>query len=519
MPDRRMPLGILVVGCLLAIGPAGAAEDAAASARRRLPAYAADTWLSLAAMVQPSGLPADGLHRAPDGTWTASRYTSPTNIAAYLWSVLSAEALGLIEPDEADLRIGLTLTALDRMDRSHGFFYNWYDPVTTAPLSTWPRDGSRLRPFLSSVDNGWLAAALMMVGDAKPEFSDPAHALLEPMDFAFFYDAYDSSDPAAHPGLFHVGFWTDDGSYTQAHYGLLNTEARMISYIGITLGQVPPEHYYRLRRTLPPEQSWQKQIPDGEVQELGGVPVFQGHYTYRGLGLVPSWGGSMFEALMVSLFVPEADWAPGSWGVNHPLYVRAQIEFGRDAGHGFWGYSPASRPGGGYQEYGVPGLGTMPEGYPAGDVGVDPAPGHVITPHASFLALPFAPQEALENLSALASRFPVYGPFGFSDAVNVSTGQVAGSVLALDQGMILAAIANTLGDRFVQRLFSSGRVEAAIRPLVEPERFTAGGGEPRARPMPPAVVARLADPAHTLVGEPDDSSTAPDREAEELLRP
>jgi hypothetical protein len=100
--------------------------------------------------------------------------------------------------------------------------------------------------------------------------------------------------------------------------------------------------------------------------------------------------------------------------------------------------------------------------------------GDVVTPHALFLALPFAPQEALENLTALAGRFPIYGPFGFYDSVNVRTGQVAGSVLALDQGMILAAIANTLGDRFLQRHFSSGRVEEAIQPLIALERFTAG---------------------------------------------
>ena len=359
----------------------------------------------------------------------------------------------------------------------------------------------------------------MMVGDARPDLSGPADAMLRPMDFAFFYDAYSPAEPAAHPGLFRVGFWPDSGTYTEAHYGLLNTEARIISYIGITLGQVPPEHYYRLRRTLPPEQAWQQQRPGGEVQEIRGVPVFQGHYTYRGLRLVPSWGGSMFEALMVPLFVPEAEWAPASWGINHPLYVRSQIEFGRhDAGHGYWGYSPASRPGGGYREYGVPALGTLPGGYPAGEVtagATDTAPGYVVTPHASFLALPFAPREALENLSALAGRFPAYGPFGFLDAVNVSTGQVAESVLALDQGMILAAIGNALADRVMQRLFSSGRVEAAIRPLIAPERFTAGVETPSGhdearaltpgprRPLPVAgAIIAPAGSAPDLVGWP-----------------
>ncbi len=94
MFGRRMSLEFLVLGFILAVRPAGAAEDGAASVTRRLMPYAAATWRSLTAMVQLSGLPADGLHRAPDGTWMATPYTSPTNIAAYLWSVLSAEALG-----------------------------------------------------------------------------------------------------------------------------------------------------------------------------------------------------------------------------------------------------------------------------------------------------------------------------------------------------------------------------------------------------------------------------------------
>ena len=102
---------------------------------------------------------------------------------------------------------------------------------------------------------------------------------------------------------------------------MLNTEARIISYIAISRGQVPAEQYFRLMRTMPALQDWQQQVQAGRADDIHGVPVFEGHCASRGLRLVPSWGG-MFEALMVSLFVPEAEWAPESWGVNHPLYVR-----------------------------------------------------------------------------------------------------------------------------------------------------------------------------------------------------
>jgi hypothetical protein len=102
----------------------------------------------------------------------------------------------------------------------------------------------------------------------------------------------------------------------------------------------------------------------------------------------------------------------------------------------------------------------------------------IVTPHASFLALRYAPKEALANLRALAARFPIYGPLGFQDSVDVTAGLVSGCILALDQGMIMAAIANELGDDAMQHAFSDGQVEQAIRSLIAMEEFSAGPSRP-----------------------------------------
>ena len=83
-------------------------------------------------------------------------------------------------------RIAQTLDTLSRLERDHGFYFNWYDPATGAKLTTWPANGSPVRPFLSTVDNGWLAAALIMVANSVPQLRGQAEALLEPMDFGFF---------------------------------------------------------------------------------------------------------------------------------------------------------------------------------------------------------------------------------------------------------------------------------------------------------------------------------------------
>src|SRR5579883_982654 len=447
--------------------------------------YAQDTWRSFQKLTFPSGLPADSLPRRGDGWSDPVMRTSPSNIGAYLWSVVAAERLHLIGPAEAASRLKTTLATLAGMERIHGFFVNNLDPRTGAMLRISPWDARPIRHRLSAVDNAWLAVGLTMVANTAPSLRSRVSQLLEPMDFRFFYDPYDPTDPVSHPGQLRVGFWVPDRIY-YGHYGLLNTEARIISYLAIARGQLPPDHYYRILRTLP-ETSRQQQSPRGQTREYHGVKVFEGSYEYRGVRIVPSWGGSMFEALMVPLFVPEEVWAPRSWGINHSLYAAAQIAHGlEEAGYGYWGFSPAASPRGGYRVYGVDALGTWADGYRSFEV--DPslpasptrsAPGRrlghgVATPYASFLALRYAPHAAVANLRALCKAFPIYSPLGFLDSVDVSSGVAAGSILAVDQGMILAAIANQLADDAMRHAFSDGAIERAIRPLIAEEEFYAG---------------------------------------------
>lgn len=454
-------------------------SDLGPADRAMLSGYARDTWRSFDALAQPSGLPADMLCKNADG-WTTATYTSPSDIAAYLWSTLAAEDLNIIDREEATARMSRTLGALEKLERSHGFFYNWYSPKDGSILKIWP-GGGPVRPFLSTVDNGWLAASLMMVRNSRPHLRGTADQLLSPMNFGFFYDPYDATNPAVHPGLLRGGFYTDDNTFARFHYGMLNSEARIASYIGIALGQIPPEHYYRMSRARPPDGDDRMPTVRGEVREYLGVPVDEGYRTYRGLRVVPSWDGSMFEALMVALFVPEADWSPNGWGVNHPLYVRASIENATQDVHlPAWGTSPSSIPGGGYRVYGVTALSV--DGRKAESVGDT-----VITPHASFLALPFAPREAMNNIEVLASRFKAYGPHGFLDSVDLASGRVADCELAIDQGMIMAAVANVLVEGSIQRAFSDGKVADVIRPLIAPEQFGCGIESREARSSSPSV--------------------------------
>src|SRR5262249_46493363 len=159
----------------------------------------------------------------------------------------------------------------------------------------------------------------------------------------------------------------------------------------------------------------------------------------------PSWGGSMFEALMPTLVLDEPLLAPASLGQNDRAHVAVQRRFAREElGYPVWGMSPSSTPANdGYAEFGAKVLGVL--GYPAG----------AVTPHAAALALAADPDAAAANLRQLAEHYDLYGEYGLYDAVDPRTGEVAHAYLALDQAMILVAAANYLNDHCIQRRFAS----------------------------------------------------------------
>jgi len=471
---------------------------------RELRSYAKDTWRSLDAMTdKTTGLTADNI----EGDLTASAdYTSPTNIGGYLWSTVVARDLGIITKRDARERLRTTLHTLATIERHEpsGQFYNWYSPTTGAKLTTWPSSGDTVYPFLSTVDNGWLATALRVVAEAEPRVSRDALALYDSMDFSWFHDLNAREGVSLNRG----GFWVDapgdgcavpdnygdtgpDVYYTCHWYDTSVSEARIATYIGIAKGDIPATAYYGTYRTMPDrgcDFGWQEQKPTGATRNYLGIEVYEGTYSYAGMKLVPAWGGSMFEALMPDLFVPEADWGPRSWGLNHPATVKAQMYHGlKEAGYGYWGFSPASDPFAEYREYGVEAIGISSDGY-ASDVektdvdlgyegcreATNPSPDFgdgVVTPHAAFLALPYEKKAVLTNLAGLRANEGAYGPGGFYDAIAVGSNTVAERYLSLDQSMIMASIGNELLDDRLKRYFVDRSLEKALRPLVKAQVF------------------------------------------------
>jgi len=417
--------------------------------RAFLAQVARDTWRGIAALTdRENGLPIDHL-RLGDGSLEAADaeigdYVSPSSIGLYLVAVAAASDMGIVPRAEALARLERVLETVRGLETHAGVLFNFYDTTSL----------ERTSGFVSFIDSAWLSAGLMVVRSTFPELAPAATAMIESRDYAFFYDP-------EYRQMSH-GYYVDERVRSPYHYATLYTEARLGSLIAIGKGDVPEEHWFRMLRTFPEACTWQSLPPQGRKRkEVRGHPVVGGFYEWKGLRYVPSWGGSMFEALMPTLLVDEQAIAPRSLGRNAEVHVEVQRRYAlEELGWPVWGMSPALSPApSGYREYGVPVLGAR--GYE----------GAAVTPHAVALALAVAPEEATRNLRRLVERYEIYGDYGFFDSVDPRTGAVAPAYLALDQAMLFVAIANHLEGGAVQRRFASDPIAARALSILADEDF------------------------------------------------
>ena len=403
---------------------------------------ARDTWRGLAALVdREHRLPVDNVRLGDDPR--VGDYTNITTVGLRMIAIVAARELALVSDAEALAELRALLATLDRLETHAGFFFNYYDTTSLERTSN----------LVSFVDSSWLTAGLMVVRATFPELRAAATRLIDAQDYRFFYDR--KAQRMSH------GYYVHRGERSLFHYGVLYAESRLGSLIAIGKGDVPEEHWFRMVRTFPPVCGWQASQPIARrSKQVRGHSIFGGWYEWEGVRVVPSWGGSAFEALMPTLVLDEPRLARASLGANDLAHATVQRRYALETlGYPVWGMSPSATPAGAYGEYGVRVLGSL--GYPPG----------VVTPHASALALTITAAEAVANLRRLAERFDVYGDFGFYDAVDPVRGEIARAYLALDQSMILVAAANYLKDGVVQRRFAADPIVARVLPLLAAENF------------------------------------------------
>jgi hypothetical protein len=164
---------------------------------------------------------------------------------------------------------------------------------------------------------------------------------------------------------------------------------------------------------------------------------------------------------MPTMVIDEKQFAPNSLGRNDEVHASIHRSYAlEEMKYPVWGMSPCSMPSeDNYSEYGVKVLGT--KGYKPG----------VVTPHVTGLAVNITPKEATDNLRKLIEKYDIYGEYGFYDAVDPISGQVAYKYLILDQGMLFVGLANYLGGGCVQKHFMADPISKRALPIIQEENF------------------------------------------------
>ncbi|MDD5301673.1 MAG: glucoamylase family protein, partial [Elusimicrobia bacterium] len=375
--------------------------------------------------------------------------TSPTDIGYGLIATAVAARFGLITRAQAVERLTSALKTVESLPKFNGLLYNFYHARTTVATSR----------FVSTVDNGNLAAALTTVGNLFPEVSASAHGLRDAMDFGLLYD------PAKK--LMHIGYSPDTRELTSSYYDMRVSEARTAYQEAIAKGDIPPEAWFALGHAV--------------VRTPAGT-------TFS------NYGGTAMEFSTPLGHLNEADLAPHTWGLVLRRFYKNQLKLARRWSLPFWGLSESGRPEAsddgdplfGYKTHGDPELsqGHYRHNGPDKDV---------VTPYASVMGLSagIAPSAVVANLRALEAKGAL-GPYGFWEAMAVKPDGTAApvkQVMAHHQGMILLAIANTLTDGEFGKAYSGdARIKSRILPLIQermPEisaaRTAAGIAAPKAR--------------------------------------
>jgi cyclic beta-1,2-glucan synthetase len=401
--------------------------------------------------------------------------TSPTNIGLQLLSIVSANDLGFIGPDEMVERLERVMRSLERLQRFRGHFFNWYALDDLRVLEP---------AYVSTVDSGNLAGHFLALrqacesiaaGDIAPALAARlrlvgarAYDYAMEMDFRFLFD--DSRK------LFAIGFQQSTHALDPSFYDLLASEARLASYVAIAKGDVPVDHWFRLDRTL--------------TRSAGATALV-------------SWSGSMFEYLMPSLVMRSLPFTV----LDQALLgaVERQVAYGRE--HGVpWGASESAynlrdrHLTYQYRAFGVPDL-ALKRG-----LGRD----LVIAPYASALAALIDPEAALSNLDALEQQGAL-GEFGFRDAIDYtrpSPGHrfaIVGNYMAHHVGMSLVALTNALtGNLWPQRFHTDPLMRSVELLLHEriPRRLALL--EPQVTRADEALPdPKIEQPAIREIGSPD----------------
>ena len=363
-------------------------------------------------------LPPDNYQEEPLGV--DFRRTSPTNIGLAMLCCLGAHDLGFINEEKMCSILEKMLDSIDKLDKWNGHLLNWYNNETLKPLH--PR-------YVSTVDNGNFISFIFTLRNGlrelNSEISDEIikrlDNILETTDFSILYNDKKK--------LFHIGYDFEKEAYSDSYYDLYASEALLTSFYCVAKRQIPLEH-------------WQK---------LGRYPIYKNGYM-----CVKSWTGTMFEYFMPKILLPNYE---GSFS-DEMLHAVIGEQKARNK-NSIWGNSESAFYSFDlalvyqYKAFGVQSL-ALKRGMNEENV---------ISPYSSWLAMPFFPKEAEENLKRLKD-LGAYGKYGYYDAVDKTLSRTGGTPAIIRNYMVhhvamsfLSGV-NALKENIMQKRFMDMEMSA-----------------------------------------------------------
>jgi cyclic beta-1,2-glucan synthetase len=359
--------------------------------------------------------------------------TSPTNIGMYLLSCVAAYVFGFIGKSGLEERVSNTVTTIEGLDKWHGNLCNWY---TTDKLEV-------ISPFVSSVDSGNYVCCLVALNEALKR-ADCSHELIKRIQIQIdetnlkpFYNEARN--------LFSIGYDLEQKTLSHHHYDLLMSEARMLSYYAIADGQAPKKHWRSLGRVMGKKGKY-------------AAPV--------------AWTGTMFEYYMPELLLSSKE---GSMEYEALKFcLRCQEYHGKSQGlpfgiseSGFYAFDRSLNYQ--YKAHGVQDV-ALKSGMNSE---------YVVSPYSSFIALSYDPIACYNNLVKLEKLGLCHERYGFYEAADFTKHRVGSghaivkSHMAHHMGMSICAVANTLFDGVMQKLFVANKKMKRAEELME-EKIIAG---------------------------------------------
>ncbi|EDM27833.1 glycosyltransferase 36 [Lentisphaera araneosa HTCC2155] len=363
----------------------------------------ADTWNCLDAMIDPTtGFPQDT--QFPGG------HTNTTNIGLYLASLCVAVEKGLTTHQHGFQRAEKILSSLESFERVHGFTPHILDVQLRTKTAT---------GYVAISDFNKLIVGLIMVKQVWPELCERIDHFTQAVEWEKLY----------HKETGNVSWGYDfdsDRTLGEGHLWL-PADTRSAAFLMIATGAAPAEMWAEMDRTP-------LYTPYGKI--------------LRGYGM-----GGLFMMAMDSLFLPEISSEMGESSGN---FAWQQIQFSKQRGYPFWGWSNCYMPGKGYTEGG-----HLSE--------------QVVTPHALALMIEYYPKHVTQALRGLAKTGGMQGPqgfenvqWGFRDAYDMKSKQWDHRYLSLDQGMLFLALSNYLQDGIVRKIYHADPLVQKGLKLIAP---------------------------------------------------